>query len=42
MTYSSIFLGSSMNSLTLTKKVTASLPSRSLWSYVRARYIIYD
>jgi hypothetical protein len=38
--YSSIFLGSSIYSLTLTKNVTASRPSRSLWSYVRARYII--
>jgi hypothetical protein len=40
--YKSIFLGSSMYSLTLTKKVTASRPSSSLWSYVRARYIICD
>jgi hypothetical protein len=39
--YKSIFLGSSMNSLILTKNVTASRPSSSLWSYVRARYIIW-
>lgn len=32
--------GSSMYSLTLTRKVTASRPSKIRWSYVRARYII--
>lgn len=36
-----IFRGSSMYSLTFTRNCTASLPSRSRWSYVRARYIIY-
>jgi hypothetical protein len=29
-----------MYSLTLTRKVTASLPSKRRWSYVSARYII--
>ena len=40
--YNNIRRGSWMYSLIFTKKVTASLPSRIRWSYVSARYMIYN